>query len=110
VKLRFTHLRLITEPDPRAKLDSLNLLTVGEARAQGKPVMARGGLTQVDAINEVGATLARGVAVCSPRDNYSRAVGRTLAVERLLDDALTTLDSTMARLEAAQGAADGNPF
>ena len=53
-------------------------------RREGAPFDPRGGLTEV-VISRDGAQIARGEARCSPRDNYCRRLGRTIALGRALE-------------------------
>lgn len=66
-----------------AKLGGVAFLT-HELRAERLGISPRGGVTVVTLVNPSGQAIGIGYAVCSPRDNYVRTIGRGLALERML--------------------------
>ena len=70
-----SHFRQVNE-DPDLQLPKYRALDAGYTLA------TRGGFTIVTIENPRGHEVATGLAVCSPTDNYCRAEGRVLALER----------------------------
>lgn len=82
-------------------LDKVTPLTPGHVKKEGDvAAIARyrlsptGGLTQAILYDESETPRATGFAICSPSDNFVKAVGRSIALER----AIHALESEQARV------------
>jgi len=75
IKVKYKHFRY-TEELPDVLLDTYLI------RVAGYTPVAKGGATL--ATISKGKDSAQGLAFCGPRDNFSRAVGRTIASGRAL--------------------------
>jgi hypothetical protein len=80
MKVRITHYRYVRHGGFGAKLVKVTKMNRNEF---GGTIQTKGGLTIV-AVELPNGNVVRGVANCSPQDNYNKRVGREIAFGRLL--------------------------